>query len=713
MSDFPDLQGAKDLNTDAIHLSAVANSIDPVTGAPIDTHVNRVGGTDYTLQGFWDALGPVVMPWTSVTGGTLTQPNQAFLHPANGNYYSWGGVFPHVVAAGTDPAVVAGYAPRTDVVLRNELLTGALRIRNGFSYLRDIVSVVDYGALGGAHDDTAAFQSAIAAGGGTAFVPYRPDGYTVNAHVYGLIGFGNTLFKGTGLVSYTDLSKSDGEYLTCSDIAKRLSDGEDLTIACFGDSTMYGYLVGGATSDVQDPNNPPASLNRTLAHIYRYSGKVINAGISGSNMNDLMKGAVSFETKISSGGVAGDAVVIYCNMGINNCQSNMPIDEFKQNYFDFVSICRRRGKVPVIVTPNPINPFLGGDPRESTQIDMYAQVMRDVAAATGCDLVDNYYWTKQTAKRYTETILVPDGIHPSTDLYKQLGRNLAIPLVSANTLYKAGDIASVSGSSYLDTQSSGILRQDQTRTGIGYNAKRSAIKTGINCAVIFNEPFEYISFMGLQWENGARMQVGVQDNTSPWGFPRCGKSYGTIGIYKWDTDFVVETDAMAGLNVLYWLFDTTDTRPTNNAAVLSGFAVPNKEVRSGIVPPTIDSSFISNNSVFATDAITTVHSFVLGGVGLSYNDINTTLTCRIYLHTDSNMMVDLVSDFRVVSSSVIAGSEPAGEKVVSMLVKEDEITVKFVRTDTGISVTKSIALINALPPIHLATAGKTLSITKQ
>ena len=124
MSDFLDLQGAKDLNTDAIHIGAVANSVDPVTGAQIDAHVNRIGGADYTLQGFWNAIGPVVMPWTSVDGGTLTQPNQAFLHPANGNYYSWGGVYPtggHVVAPGTDPTAVAGYVQRTDVVLRSEL----------------------------------------------------------------------------------------------------------------------------------------------------------------------------------------------------------------------------------------------------------------------------------------------------------------------------------------------------------------------------------------------------------------------------------------------------------------------------------------------------------------------------------------------------------------------------------------------------------------
>ena len=122
MSDFLDLQGAKDLNTDAIHLSAVANSVDPATGSPIDTHVNRFGGTDYTLQGFWDAIGPVVMPWTSVTGGTLTQPNQAFLHPTDGNYYAWTGTFPKIVAPGTDPTLPgSGYVQRADVVLRGQL----------------------------------------------------------------------------------------------------------------------------------------------------------------------------------------------------------------------------------------------------------------------------------------------------------------------------------------------------------------------------------------------------------------------------------------------------------------------------------------------------------------------------------------------------------------------------------------------------------------
>ena len=172
MSDFLDLQGAKDLNTDAIHISAVANSVDPVTGAPIDTHANRVGGADYTLDGLYKAIGPVVMPWTSATGGTLTQPNQAFLYPTDGNYYSWTGAYPaggYVVAPGTNPVVVAGYVPRTDVVLRSDLAENTTVVINGELVPTSRICVHNFGS----NNNPAAWVAAMqycAAGGYTLHV---------------------------------------------------------------------------------------------------------------------------------------------------------------------------------------------------------------------------------------------------------------------------------------------------------------------------------------------------------------------------------------------------------------------------------------------------------------------------------------------------------------------------------------------------------------
>lgn len=57
-------------------------------------------------------------------GGTLTSPTDVLLQEKTGKVYSWTGSYPlggYVVAPGADPTAVAGYVPRTDVVLRGDL----------------------------------------------------------------------------------------------------------------------------------------------------------------------------------------------------------------------------------------------------------------------------------------------------------------------------------------------------------------------------------------------------------------------------------------------------------------------------------------------------------------------------------------------------------------------------------------------------------------
>lgn len=503
---------------------------------------------------------------------------------------------------------------------------------------------------------------------------------------------------------------------SCAHIAKRLSDGFDDNLACFGDSTMYGYLVGGATPETQDPDNPPALLKKTLGHLYGYTGTVINAAISGTAMFNMMRGYdiipnQTYEQRIAPGGIAASAVVVYCNHGINDCQSNLSVETFEQDWVNFVNITRKYGKVPVIVTCNPITPIFTGDKRESSQIEIYDNAKRRVAARMGVELVDNYYYAKKSANRYTETVLIPDGVHPSSTLYRQNGRNLALPLVSANVLRKEGDLASLSGTSYFDTQSSSIVQRDETRAGLNYVANRSASVTGINAAVILDEPFKYLSFMALHWDNGARVKVGVQDNTSPWGFPRCGKSYGNIPFYKWDNDFVVKTDALAGLNVLYWLFDITDTRPTFNASALNGFAVPMQGSKSGIVPNLITADYRKNFSLLAYQSLTVKHTFAAGsGDTLTFIDDNNLVTVEIKLTSGNDLTVTLNNQSGVVTTATIASAEPAGEKVVSLAIREDEITVAFKRVGSATFVTQNVAITNSLPPIALSLQGASFII---
>jgi len=110
MSDFLTLQGAKDLNVDAIHIGAVANSVDPVTGAPIDTHANRVGGVDYTFAGLLKKAGFMPAAFDFDSGGTLgaTDRNLVVYYPADGYWYAWGGTLPKTIPPLSSPGSNGG-----------------------------------------------------------------------------------------------------------------------------------------------------------------------------------------------------------------------------------------------------------------------------------------------------------------------------------------------------------------------------------------------------------------------------------------------------------------------------------------------------------------------------------------------------------------------------------------------------------------------------
>lgn len=121
-----DLETAK--KHDTFHSEVITGKAGGVsTGADIDYATSKVTGqTQKTLPKVLRDLGMMVQTWTATTGGTLTDASQVFLNDitasaGKGNYYAWTGSLPKVVAAGTDPAAVAGFVARSDAALRSEL----------------------------------------------------------------------------------------------------------------------------------------------------------------------------------------------------------------------------------------------------------------------------------------------------------------------------------------------------------------------------------------------------------------------------------------------------------------------------------------------------------------------------------------------------------------------------------------------------------------
>lgn len=111
----------------------------------LDKYINNTSGTvtnrdgramtpipvlEQTMQDILDGATFIPVVGSFQAGGTLTLRNNILLNTADGNYYSWGGNLPKVVASGSTPATAGGlgisaWVLRADTSLRNELGSAA------------------------------------------------------------------------------------------------------------------------------------------------------------------------------------------------------------------------------------------------------------------------------------------------------------------------------------------------------------------------------------------------------------------------------------------------------------------------------------------------------------------------------------------------------------------------------------------------------------
>ena len=93
-------------------------------GTDIDYATNQVTGqVQKTLPAILRDLGFDPASFDFTTGGTLTvdDRNKVVYDPVSTTWYSWGGVLPKVVPAGTNPLLDSNWMPQTDPSLRGDL----------------------------------------------------------------------------------------------------------------------------------------------------------------------------------------------------------------------------------------------------------------------------------------------------------------------------------------------------------------------------------------------------------------------------------------------------------------------------------------------------------------------------------------------------------------------------------------------------------------
>jgi lysophospholipase L1-like esterase len=482
----------------AISFDKVINSDSTVT--------TYTGKQILSLSQAIDKFGFGVAPFTFTTGGTLESKNLLVSNdPVDSFLYKYvgPGSFPLTVTAGTNPTVGSDWQPFA--------ATSAEYIsQDGGGSVQDFI------------DDTE-----------------------------------STLTK-EGILS---------PFKNCSQLGKLLADGTLISIGCTGDSTMYGY---DANTGLQNAWNPPASLSLALNSLFSISITPINYAESGSTLRQMISGTgnytVPFSTAVNSGVLSG-CDLIYCNHGINDSQLNNSIDQYREDIIEFVRLCRVNNKVPVLVTPNPNIPYATGygtsliDDAKTKRLGLFVDVMREIAKRLNVDLVDQYYYFTKSFDQVNPLSILPDGVHMSDIGYRQAGFNLAIPLITANTLYKTGDSAGFQGTTYKDNATVGRnFKTDGTqRTGVTFTCNNAdpAVQ-GINFPVIMDVPTKVLSLIGLQWQSAGKCDVLVNSSFLTQILYQ-QKNYGSTSALNWDAENKIRHQFLAGLNVISLLHKVPNT----------------------------------------------------------------------------------------------------------------------------------------------------------
>ena len=306
-------------------------------------------------------------------------------------------------------------------------------------------------------------------------------------------------------------------YKNAAIVNNQLTDENSAIFACFGDSTMWGSTAN--DSLVKNPINPSDVLQQTFNLIFG-SGKTVvkNEARPGTSLFSLLRGADGGAGTYEDRLLKTNASVVYCNHCQNDCNSfNRTTEEYKEDLITFIKITRKHNKIPVLVTPNISAVFAGVTEKMTRRLPAFIDAMQKVAHGMGVDLVDNYYYTLKCSRVMSIRDIVPDGVHPSSDIYAVIGRNLAIPFVAAHTLKIHGDIASLSNASYRDTiTGTRNLRNANSLFSRQLSWDAQAAPQTVFYPVILDNPTDdtLLAFGGFQWSGGGKSRCNYSGNLS-------------------------------------------------------------------------------------------------------------------------------------------------------------------------------------------------------
>ncbi|WP_394294643.1 SGNH/GDSL hydrolase family protein [Aeromonas rivipollensis] len=192
-------------------------------------------------------------------------------------------------------------------------------------------------------------------------------------------------------------------------------------IQYFGDSTVFGADPEKLNSQVS--LTAPLAMEQSLDQKYGPFIVVSNEGVSGTKTDHFLNGDQAVWKNIMRRSTSNFVIV---NWGMNDAwfDPGVSVDLYRSELMDLFLAAKSTGKTLVFETPNPISesnkPF--GDSAKAARLQSLVDAMRSVAKETGSPLIDQYQYVK-TIDGWED--LIPDGVHPSPELYKLKGEYAA------------------------------------------------------------------------------------------------------------------------------------------------------------------------------------------------------------------------------------------------------------------------------------------------
>ena len=175
-----------------------------------------------------------------------------------------------------------------------------------------------------------------------------------------------------------------------------------------------GSITQGARHTLGSRSYPEHFAERVRWEMSRYQDVVINTGVT----NDTTDGALrQLESRI----LRFKPDVVSIMYGLNDCVAGEAGREtFHGNLVELISRVREAGAIPLLHTPNPIQPK-GASWAKRSDLPAYLEIIREVAAAEQAAFVDHFLHWRQLKPEAND--LAPwfnDALHPNAFGHREL-----------------------------------------------------------------------------------------------------------------------------------------------------------------------------------------------------------------------------------------------------------------------------------------------------